>query len=184
MREPKKRTIYNNYDLWDDYAEEAREYLIDAGCTEDELTDNNTWSEIYSQDEAVWACEHDSLRDFFSKGNSWILMGTTERWNGKFRGGTVFSDFDDMLSKAMKDCDYLNIYDENGHMYLKCSHHDGTNLYEIKKMTDKGIEYFDRWNYGTDNRTLQQCHEQIWKRYSVLPNYANKMFGCKRYEWV
>lgn len=185
MRQPKKRIIYDNYDLWNDYADDAREYLIDEGFVEkgDEPNENDIWSEIYEIDRITWDEEKPQLEEFFN-GNDWILMGYSELWYGKRRAGTVFSDFNKMLDTALKDCDYLSIYDENGHLYLKCSHHDGTNLYEIKQMTNKGKEYLERWEYSFDKRTEEQCHEQIWKRYSRLPNFANKVYGCKRREFM
>lgn len=62
-----------------------------------------------------------------------------------------------MFYKAMTDCDYFRIYDENGHMYLTCSHHDGTNHFEIKIVTEKG--------------------------YTVLPRFAEKIYGCKAREY-
>lgn len=96
----------------------------------------------------------------------------------------IFGDFEVMINKAAKDCDYIHLYDKNGRLYLKCSHHDGTNYYEIKKVTDKGVEYLANWEDNwDDNRTEQYVHNQIMERYSVLPHFVHEVYGCPKIEW-
>lgn len=90
----------------------------------------------------------------------------------------------EMLSETTEDCDYIRIYDENGHLFLKCSHHDGTNLYEIKKVTKRGIDYIDKWESNwSDNRSEEYIHDQIMKRYSVLPHFMHTVYGCPKIEY-
>ena len=176
MREPKKRTIYNNYNLWEDYEELARECLKENGI--DNPTDQNIWDVIYDDDSSNWVLEKERLIEFFA-GETWILQGYNQLWYGNQRAGYVFTDFMDMFSKAMKDCDYVHIWDENGHMYLECSHHDGTNLYEIKKITAAGIRYLENWVYNWDDkRSEEYVHTMVMKKYSVLPNFAHEVYSC------
>lgn len=90
----------------------------------------------------------------------------------------------DMYREAMTDCDYVHLYDENGHFYMQCSHHDGTNYYEIKKLTDKGIEYLKNWEENwNDRRSERYVHNQIMKRYSILPNFSHRVYGCPKVQW-
>lgn len=181
MREPKKRTIYNNYNLWEDYEELARECLKENGI--DNPTDQNIWDVIYDDDSSNWVLEKERLIEFFS-GGTWILQGYNQLWYGNQRAGYVFTDFMDMFSKAMKDCDYVHIWDENGHMYLECSHHDGTNLYEIKKITAAGIRYLENWEYNWDDkRSEEYVHTMIMKKYSTLPNYMHEIYGCPKIQY-
>ncbi len=180
MREAQTRTIYNNYDLWEDYAECAKENCIKNGM---EATENNIWDEIYLQDSLNWNDEKETLIDFF-EGSTWILQGYSGRWNGRYRGGYIFTDFMEMFYKATKDCDYIHIYDENGHLFLQCSHHDGTNLYEIKKVTEKGESYIERWEDNwNDRRTEEQVHDAVMERYSTLPHFAHIVYGCPKIEY-
>ena len=180
-KEAKKRTIYNNYDLQGEYEENARECCVENGIKNP--TENDIWDKIYLFDEDAWEIEKENLKDFFSKG-MWILRGTEGRWNGTFEAGTVFTDFMDMFSKAVKDCNYVHIYDENGHLYLQCSHHDGINNFEIKKITDKGVMYLENWEENlNDKRTEQQIHDKIMKRYSTLPHFAHIVYGCPKIEY-
>ena len=184
MREPVTRTIYNNYCLWETYPDEyIKEVLIEDGYTEEEITDDMIWNTRYSYDEYDWEDAKITLTDFFD-GETWILRGTNGLWYGRVEAGTIFTDFMEIFYKATKDCDYINIYDENGHFYLECSHHDGTNCYEIKKVTDKGIAYLENWeNNWNDKRTEQYIHDKIMEKYSVLPNFAHKVYGCPKVEY-
>ena len=183
---PKQRVIYNNYDLCETYPDkEIKEYFMEeSGYEEDEITDEMIWEERHFLDEINWEEEKERLEKFFLDGNKWILFGTVGRWDGLYRAGTLFDTFDDFFYKATKDCAYWKFYDENGHLYLTCSHHDGTCHYEIKEVTDKGIEYLDNWEDNwNDKRTEEYIHTQIIQIYSRLPRFAEKVYGCKRFEY-
>lgn len=59
---------------------------------------------------------------FFNDGSKWILQGAVGRWDGTFRGGFIFDDFMAMYYKATEDCNYVKLYDINGHFYILCVH--------------------------------------------------------------
>lgn len=182
----KERVIYNNYDLWEDYSEDVRDLLIEEyGYNPNEITDNIIWDEIYNQDRLNWDDEHERLKEFFTEHGYFMVRGYVDRWDGKYAAGAVFSDFDSMFYDAIKDCDYWKIWDENGHLYLKCSHHDGTNLFEIKQINYKAYDFIDKWNYNWDDpRTEEEIHNIVWCNnfYSGLPHFAHLVYGCKKYE--
>ena len=187
-RLPKSRTIYNNYSLWENYPdEELKAMLIEGGHyeTEDEITDEVLWKERYLYDECDWDMARTELMSFFrNNGNKWMLFGEVGRWDGVYQAGTLFEPFDDFFYEATKDCDYIHFYDENGHLYLTCSHHDGTCHYEIKEVTDKGIKYLENWEYDWDDkRTEEYVHTQIFNRYSRLPRFAERIYGCPKVEY-
>lgn len=166
--------IYSNYDLWNVYEDEAKENLKENGI--ENPTENEIWDEIYMLDEINWEDEKEQLDQFFD-GSLWIMQGTVGRWNGDFAAGCVFNDFMDTFYKMTKDCDSIAIYEEKGHFFVKCSHHDGTNMYEIKKITSKGEEYLDRWeNNWNDTRTERYIHNMLMKRYSVIPRYIKTQY--------
>lgn len=178
----KVRTIYSNYNL-SNYFDETKEFLIEE--TAKEPSDVDIWEEIFHQDQNDWENTKEYLFSFFH-GGTWILHGVAERWDGKYRAGTVFTDVIETFRIANIDCDFIHIYDINGHFYLKCSHHDGTNLYEIKKLTDRGIRYFENWEESditTDLRSKEHIYNKLMDRYSILPHFAHKVFGCPKVEY-
>lgn len=184
-RIPKTRTIYDNYNLWETYPdEEVKENLMANGHEEEDITDEMIEKERYWLDEIDWEIESERLKEFFLNGNKWILFGTVGRWDGTYDTGTIFDTFEDFFYKATSDCHYWKLYDENGHLYLTCSHHDGTCHFEIKEVTDNGIQYFENWEDNWDDkRTEEYVHTQIIKKYSRLPRFVEKVYGCKRTEY-
>lgn len=178
---PKKRILYSNYEL--DY-NEAKEWLIDQhleAYPDNEIwepTDSEVWEELNFQDSVNCDVFMEELERFIY-GHYFILQGTIGTWCGVKGGGFIFSSINELCT-AWNDCDYLEFYDENGHLYIRCSHHDGDNYYEIKMLTQKGEEYHSN-HYYDDNRTL---HNRLMKSpFSVLPNFANKVWGCKVREY-
>lgn len=178
MKIARERIIYSNYDLSDMF-DEAKQCLIDNG--NEEPTDNEVWDEVYFQDECNWENDKADLDTFF-KGKTVGFFGKIGRWNGVYRGGCI-GEFWNVYGKAIRDCNYVKIYDENGHLYLSCTHHDGSCHYEIKIISDKGTTYLDNWEYGNDSRTKEQVYTQIFNRYSTLPRFAEKVYGCKAREF-
>ncbi|MDE5639177.1 MAG: hypothetical protein K2I47_05215 [Odoribacter sp.] len=144
------KTIYNNYDLWEDYAEAAKEVCEEDGM---EVTEYNIWTEIYRLDEGCWEEVRRQLATFF-QGRMWLLYGYVMRWNGRQRAGFVFTSFWEMFQKATKDQEHVHIFEQGNRMFLECLHHDGTNFYEIRKITEKGCSYLKRWEKNWAGREL------------------------------
>ena len=183
-RIPKMRKIYDNYDLSEVYPDdELKEIAVECEWVDeaDEITDEMLWNWRYEQDEEDWNLEKERISDFF-KGKTVGFFGEVGRWDGVYKAGST-GEFWDLFNKATKDCDYVRIYDENGHFYLTASHHDGTVHFEVKEITDKGTDYLERWedNWG-DKRTKQQVHTKLFDHYSRLPRFAEKVYGCPKIE--
>lgn len=180
---PKERIIYNNYDLWETYTDEdIKEELIEQGYDEEDIADNTILERRYFLDECDWDDVKYELTQFF-KDKTVGFFGEVGLWHGVYKAGKI-GDFWSLFDDAIKDCAYIKIYDENGHMYLTCSHHDGTNHFEIKEITNKGCDYLEKWEYSWgDKRSEQAVHGQIYKRYSKLPRFAEKVYGLKSREY-
>lgn len=180
----KERIIYNNYDLWDDYPDEEID-TIARECEwvdeDEEITDEMRTEWRYRQTEWDWECVQDYLEEFF-KGKTVVFFGEVGLWHGTYKVGDI-GDFWTLYYKAIQDCEYIKLWDENGHMYLTCSHHDGTNHFEIKVLNDDAEDYYDRWSYGNDNRKEYEVITQIYKRYSKIPRFMEKEYGCKAREY-
>lgn len=180
----KERIIYNNYNLWDDYPDDEID-TIARECEwvdeDEEITDEMRTKWRYRQTEWDWECVQDYLEEFF-KGKTVGFFGEVGLWHGIYKVGDT-GDFWKLYYKAIQDCEYIKLWDENGHMYLTCSHHDGTNHFEIKELTDDAEDYYDRWSYGNDNRKEYEVITQIYKRYSKIPRYVQKAYGCKAREY-
>lgn len=172
-----ERIIFNNYDFNE---EEMLNSILEMHeeMTKEDVTLEMIYDEWYDQEEIWFEDEFSDLVKFFD-GKKIICFGSVGRWNGTFRGGEIFESFEDAYYRMTKDCDYVKIYEENDHLYIQCSHHDGTNNFEVKVLTDKGEDYYDNWEYmifPNDARNEEYIHNQIIKRYSRLPRYCKSMW--------
>ena len=184
-----KHTLFSNY-FWEndengkDRYDYAREYLFeeygeDEGWeTEDDISDDRVSNEVYAQSEFEW----DDFKVEFGKFlkdsyNGFLLVGTCGCWDGTYNGGCYVNKFDD-LYKFWNGCDCIKVYDENGHLYIEASHHDGTNYAELKELTCKGSNYVLNHSWDSD----REVHETLMSSnfYTRLPHYAHKVWGCKK----
>lgn len=150
-------TFYDNYNL-EELEEEARENLAEMK-ENDDPSDSEVWDEIYLLDEwnrdDAWA----ELDDIFN--GNYLAIGTCGRWDGTYDGGFVFKTFKELMSR-FEDCVYFKIWIENNHFYVKGSHHDGTDMVEVKEITERGFQYYENWNYGSDDRTEREVHRKMF----------------------
>lgn len=182
-RTPETRTIFNNY-YGNDRFEDTAEYLFDEYADEEgwdtveDVPEDEIWREMQFSDECAWDDAKYDLEHFLKENGPMLVVGSLGLWYGNCRGGKICYNFRD-LAGAWEDCDYINIYDQNGHLYIECSHHDGTNMYECKLLTERGEQYAE--DHGWDMYD-SELHEKLWNdsHYTHLPHYAHKVWGCKK----
>lgn len=173
-----KYTLYSNYYGWIDDNEIKRALLdIERVENENEITDEMIWEEMKFLEEFYWEDFKHELSKFFDNGTAWLLTGTLGLWYGKCKGGFVFNTFDE-FTKCLQDCDYVEITDEKGHLFVTCSHHDGTNHFEIKRISDFGYEWYNNNYFDTGDEEL---HTKMWNSnfMTALPHFARDVYGCK-----
>jgi len=162
----------------------AREFIFEergeenGWATADDVPEREVYDEVATYEEFEW---DDFKREFGrfieNSRNGFLLCGTVGTWRGRFEGGSYVNSFSD-LAEFWKDCDYIKVYDEKGHLHIEASHHDGTNYAELKELTDKGSAYKDNHYYDSD----REVHGVIFNNnfFSRLPHYAHKVWGCKK----
>lgn len=173
-----KYVLYSNYYGWIS-EDEIRKYLWDCEYIDhlDEATDDMIYDAMHELERMYWDDISYELKHFFDEGNAWLLTGSTGRWDGNYRGGYVFNTFEEFC-KCLKDCDYIEITDNKGHLYVKGSHHDGTNHYEIKRVSDFGCEWYDNHSWDMYEEEL---HTKMWNNnfMTSLPHFARDVYGYK-----
>ena len=173
-----KHTLYSNYYGWIK-EEEIKQELIDCERveSEEEITDEMIWDEMYELERMYWDDISYELKHFFDKGDAWLLTGSIGRWDGNYRGGYIFNTFEEFC-KCLEACAYIEITDNKGHFEVKCSHHDGTNFYEVKRVSDFGCEYFGTHSWEL---SLEEVFTKMWNNNFMtgLPHFARDVYGCK-----
>lgn len=158
----KNYVLFDNYNDYD-FDEIKKEMETADEC---EYSDDYIWFVIYNNQSEDWDNMRRQLEDDF--GDSQLLVvGTVGLWDGNFAAGKLCKDTNEIFLGTLTDCDYKKVWYEKGHLYIMGSHHDGTNWYEIKKVTDRGLNYYDNWNYSQDHRIAnyseREIHERMWK---------------------
>ena len=155
-----------NY-LFETFAEE------EGWFSEDDIPDCVVYHEIEEEQRREWEDFRADLEYLLSK-DCYLLTGTCGRWNGPAEGGKFIRSADDLFD-CICHLDYVKIYDENGHFYIYGYHHDGSDSYEMKRLTKKGYEFADRYYFAKD----RHLHRTIMNNnfYSALPRVAERLYG-------
>lgn len=161
--------FYDNYDL-DDLFEETKKELLDSETyTEDELTDDVVWSCVYDIDAENFDNIFQEIKNW-ADNNQVLFIGSVGRWNGTFAGGEI-GDFSTLFTEAIEDCNYYKIWEEDNILNLKCSHHDGTNYFKIRILTDEGLNLYEDWLYDNDDTLSDLNEREIHQKLLSDPKY-------------
>ena len=168
--------FFDNYDMdWICTEENAIQYLIDCGEyeNEDSISQEEIWKTIYFHEEIYWDDFKREINECM-KDATYLLCGTVGRWNGRGKGGAFVETVEDIVNGFGQNCDYFKFYEQNGHFYVKCSHHDGTNYAELKRVSDRGMEYYRNNEYEKYDKEL---HETMWNSnfMTSLPHFGKKL---------
>lgn len=179
MEKQKERILFTNY-YSDERFDETQQWLKERKYEDENIenyepSDEEIYEALSFQEEIEWDAFARDIKTFINtKSEAWILQGDVGTWRGAKRGGFVFKTFDEML-KATRDCNSIEFKDVDGHLYLTCSHHDGTNYFEIKKLTYNGYNLY----VENDCDDSEEFHNTLLNTnfYSGLPYYAKTVWG-------
>lgn len=179
--------IYNSYTYekdadgksFEDYTREAcfENYGEDEGwATAEDVPEERVQEAMDFDLEQQMEDFKSNMGKWFDDGEVFVLTGTCGRWDGRADGGYVVKSIDDFF-RITKDCDYIAITDDCGRLLIRCSHHDGTNYGEVRKLTPKGRA----WLASHEGDYRQVVCETLFKNpfLSGRPHYARKWFGTE-----
>lgn len=150
--------------LFDDYAQE------NGWATIDDVDDDEIYKFLDAQHDDDWQELEFELEKLF-KHNYAIIVGTLGLWYGRVDGGKFINNVGEFI-EMLKD--NTKIYDKDGHLFIETSHHDGTNYYEMKLLTKKGVELAENNGFRHDRK----LHQTIFNNnfYSKLPKLYDKLW--------
>ena len=104
----------------------------------------------------------------------YIVLADIGRWNGRFDGGKVIKGLWQSIYECLED--YNEIYQEGKRLKVTAIHHDGTNYFQIRELTDRGYEYWQKHQYDMSDREL---HQRLFKdsHYSHEVSLFNEIYG-------
>ena len=170
----KGRLLYsdNPYDmgLTEEYARESWMEWHD-----EEPTDEQLWNYIYEDIQSAFEDFAYSMKHFMD-GKTFVLIGTLGLWDGTYHVGAIVRGWDDLIDKMSMSGSYdMSFEDVAGKLIITQSHHDGTNIFEMRELTDKGIKKVDA-SYGVDKDLIDALGNI--KCYTKNANYAKVVWGC------
>lgn len=84
----------------------------------------------------------------------YVIVAQIGRWNGTFAGGKIVRGLWDAINKCKEGEDYAKIFISGKRLTVKTANHDGSSYFEIRKLTDRGVEYMERHDYEMSDREL------------------------------
>lgn len=92
-------------------------------------------------DDFIANIEYSSANDYY-----WIITGSLGLWDGRH---DIYPTIEPSLEKAVNACFGRSIMDisieKRGSVLYVCAyHHDGRNYFELRALTDLGVERFER----------------------------------------
>ena len=167
-----EKVLYSNYyeDLMSE--EEAREILEENGC--EDINESDIYEFINDQSNEDW---YEFIKSFerYLQEKYYVATGTCGLWYGKVDGGKLILGINTFMT-LLQDCDYIKIIDNDGRLLITCSHHDGTNHYELRELNDRGVDYYFKNDYRLDRKEM--CERLFKQQYSKRPRLFKKIYGC------
>lgn len=140
-----KRTLAESYIYPEDYeTDDDYEEAVEREC--ETMDDWTAW-------EAVgWYLQND-LDDVICEvgwqvndRDTVLFTGVCGLWDGPHAGGGTAESFGDALEIiAGRDCEIESVTVENGDVHVTAVHHDGSNTFTVRALTDAGWDALDDW---------------------------------------
>ena len=135
------------------------------------ISERRIESELQFNRDETWQQFKTDMSYFISTEYPIIAFGKIGRWDGPHKGYKFIHTFAD-LEFIWEDCNTPIVWDENGRLFIEAHHHDGCNLFEIKRLTSSGYRMLSRvTDIDEINRLLLES------QYALYPHYAGKVLG-------
>lgn len=157
-------TLYDNFDNQELFEDVKKELFEESAAAENWQTPENIPVErIYNEVDFLQECYFDDVKQIFEKifqKNYMIATGTVGTWRGSFAAGKFLESLSDFL-QFLQNYDYIKIAVENNHLKIYGYHHDGTNIFELKILTARGVEVAQNQDWAHDRQlhaTIANCN--------------------------
>ena len=152
-----------------------------------ELDDNGRTADSFTDDEAYTFAQNeiDGDWDFLMEQAEWadkenpgyyVVKADLGLWDGHHAGGRIFNSLREAIRQMAGDMDSVAIYeDDRGNAEIKCGHHDGTNVYQIRRLNKKGAYAYEHSDVFESRRSKV---ERFFK-----PVYSNNAHLMKLLQW-
>ncbi|MBO5435315.1 hypothetical protein J6A31_05820 [bacterium] len=171
--ENSKQILYSNYNLDELYNDAVKN--IEGYYDDEPIPESEIWDEVSRINNDNWNTFYSELQKFIKKYNRFLIMGSVEKWCGHFDTGFLVTNLDE-LSAVWSEYRYVEFYDENGHLWLRCGSPNGdTSLHEIKIISDAGMKYHNQMTKGHCNDRPVYEHMFENDELTSIPHLADEI---------
>lgn len=105
----------------------------------------------------------------------YLVLADLGLWNGRADGGLIIKGIWNAICKCFED--YNKIYFDGKRLKIQAVHHDGTNYFQIRELTDKGVEYWNNHPYMSD----RELHQRLFNdsHYTHEVSIFKEVYGWK-----
>ena len=174
IKTKKVNEIWNNKTYNWDREEGKMEYEEIYGKTPDE----EELDRFIEDTNAMYLDDERSSIEFYENqygSKTYVILADLGLWYGHAAGGKIIKGLWNAISKCFED--YNHIYEYKRRLCVDAIHHDGTNHFQIKELTPKGLEYVENHPYMSD----RELHERLFKdsHYSHEVTLFKTIYGWK-----
>lgn len=138
MRKTKKYRVI--LDFWEAYQSDAEELKQEDPELDDETAERIAYDDLCDYVTETLTAEIDDKAP-----HGLAIFADLGLWNGRRRGIKIVDSFRDVL-KYVDDVMYLKIETTSQGIEVTAPHHDGTNFYTIRALTEAGANRFSAYD--------------------------------------
>ena len=171
----KKQRMIWSYDTskWD--RKEAKEMFIELRGRDPEDDEDIDYF-ISQENDLCLECERDNVEchERLHGVKHYVVLADLGLWNGRHDGGKVIEGLWNAIQKCFED--YNTVYQDGKRLKVTAHHHDGTNYFQIRELTQRGLDFWYKHQYDYSDRKL---NETLFNdsHYSNEVKLFNEMYG-------
>lgn len=139
------------YDSTFDPQDYLEEFLNEFGLSESTYNlAPQVWNEKlynYASEEKIIEYDDEIANIIFHenthKEKTYVVKSLIGLWIGNFEGGAVIKGMENVILKCAKQYESFKFFMEGRIMRFTTCHHDGTNQFWIKELTERGEKYYE-----------------------------------------
>lgn len=144
----KEFLLFSNYPD-SKYFEETRAFMVEE--LDLEPSDQDVLDQIRFDEEIQWDGLKYELKNNTQAQQPCVVTGQLGLWHGNVTiEPKVFDNIYGAVMACVHNMDYITIKQINGYIEVNCTHHDGTNVFEIHLLNNKGIKATENYNSNAD----------------------------------
>ena len=151
-----------------------KEFLEMNNMTEDDIDINEYLDNEIGQ---YWNDEYENLtsHEKVQGEKYYLVLADLGLWNGRADGGLIIKGIWNAISKCFED--YNKVYFDGKRLKVEACHHDGTNYFQIRELTDKGVKYWNNHPYMSD----RELHQRLFNdsHYTHEVSIFKEVYGWK-----